>query len=117
MGLVHDDGVILAGMLHLLVNDGEFLDGRDDDASPFIQGVTELCGVFVNLHHQAFLVVELVHGILQLAVQNTPVRDDDDSLENLVVAGVMQAGKAVRQPSYGIGLAAARAVLDEVVMA
>ena len=51
----------------------------------------------------------------QLAVQHPAVGDDDNGLEDLLVPGVMQPRQAMRQPGNGVGLARARAVLDEVV--
>ena len=56
--------------------------------------------------------VELVHGVLQLAVQHPAVGDDNDRLENFLVPVVVQAG----QPRNGVGFARARAVLDQVVV-
>ena len=59
--------------------------------------------------------LDLVDGVLQLLIEDAPVGDDDDAIEDLGVAGVVQAGEPVREPGDAVGLAAAGRVLDQVV--
>ena len=74
-------------------------------------------GILVDLLDDALLVVELVDRVLELPVEHQPVGDDDDGIEDLLVAGVVQASQAVRQPGNFVALAAAGGVLDQVVVA
>ena len=60
-------------------------------------------------------VVEAYHGILQLTVQNTPVRDHKYGVENRLVELVVYGSKTVCKPRYAVGFAAARAVLYEII--
>ena len=60
--------------------------------------------------------IELIDGILQLAVQHPTVSNDDDRLENLLVVVIVQAGKSVGKPGNGIGLTGTGAVLNEIVL-
>ena len=61
--------------------------------------------------------VELIDGVLQLAVQHPAVGDDDDRLEDLLVVVIMQTGEPVGQPCNGVRLSGTGAVLNEIVLA
>ncbi len=60
---------------------------------------------------------ELVDRVLQLLVQDDPVRNHDDAVEHAAVLPIVQRCQAVGQPADGVALSAARGVLDEVVVA
>ncbi len=63
-------------------------------------GPPGLLGVLVDLLHHARHMVELIDGILQLAVQHPAVGDDDDRLEDLLVVVIVvgrRAGGPARQ--------------------
>ena len=53
---------------------------------------------------------------LDLLVEDAPVGDDDDRVEDLLVVA-LQADELVREPGDGVRLAAARRVLDQVALA
>ena len=53
---------------------------------------------------------------LELAVEHAPVGDDDDRVEDALVARVVQRRELVRQPGDGVALAAAGRVLDQVAL-
>ena len=118
MGLVDDDGVAAVGQLPDLVEDeGELLQRRDDDAGLLPrQGLGQLGRVLVDLHHDATGVLELVDGLLKLAVEDDAVGDDDDLVEDLGVGGVVEVGEPVGGPGDGVGLARPSRVLDEVAL-
>ena len=61
-------------------------------------------------------VVELVDRVLELRVEDAPVGDDDDRVEDPLVVPV-QLSEAVREPRDAVRLAAPGRVLDEVVVA
>ena len=82
---------------------------------PSTSAPRELLRVLVDGLHHALGVLDLVDGILQLAVEDAPVGDDHDAVEDLLVGGGVQAREAVREPRDAVRLAAARRVLDEVV--
>jgi hypothetical protein len=71
--------------------------------------------VLVDLGHHAVGVLELVVGVLELAVEHPPVGDDHHLVEHLGVGGVVQRRQAVDQPGDGVGLARPRRVLHQVV--
>ncbi len=59
--------------------------------------------------------LELVDGVLQLAVEDLAVGDDDDGIENQLILGIVQARQSMSHPGDGIALAAAGRMLDQVV--
>jgi hypothetical protein len=66
---------------------------------------------------QAHGLFELVHGFLDLLVEDAAVGDDDDRVEDAPVGGIVQTRELVGEPGNGKALAAAGAVLDEVTLA
>ena len=59
---------------------------------------------------------ELSDGPVDLPVQDPPVRDDDDGVEG-VFSFVFHADELPGHPGYGVGLAAAGRMLDQVSLA
>ena len=118
MGLVDDDGEPLALVLHLVVYDGELLQGRDHEASPVVQGVAQVRRglVLAYRHHAAYGVVEARDRVLQLAVEYAPVGDDDHRVEQWLVVDE-ERREPVRSPGDAVRLARASRVLYEVVLA
>jgi hypothetical protein len=117
MSLVDDDRVAALGHARDLVDDeGELLEGRDDDARLLThERGGELGGILVDLLDGAVGVLQLVDGVLELAVEHHTVGDDDNLVEHLLVTAV-QGHEAVRQPSDRVRLARARRMLDQVAM-
>ena len=103
------------GAQEALHDERELLQRRDDDLRAVDERRRELLRVLVDGLHHALGVLDLVDGVLQLAVEDAPVGDDDDAVEDLLVGGGVQAREAVREPRDAVRLAAARRVLDEVV--
>ena len=113
MRLVDDDGEAVARQrVDLLGDVGEFLQRGDDDALARLQRALQLVRGLLDVLHQSAYLLEVAHVLLQLAVQHAAVGDDDDSVEDRRVGGVVERGQLVRQPGDGEALAAARAVLD-----
>src|ERR1019366_1914895 len=51
-----------------------------------------------------------------LLIQNEPVRDHDDRVENLAILRVMQAGEPVGEPRDAVALAASGRVPDQIIL-
>ena len=119
MGLVDDDGVAAGGeVLDLVQDERELLQRGDDDAGGLAgEGLRELRRALVYLLDDAVGVLELVDRLLELLVQHDAVRDDDDLVEDLLVVRLVEVRQAVGEPGYGVGLARACGVLDEVALA
>ena len=118
MRLVHDHGKALARKLaDLLGDDGEFLQGGHDDRPSGFQGLAELARSLVDVLHHAQGLLELPDGLLELAVEHTPVGHDHDRVEDASVIPIVQHRELVGQPGDGEALAAARRVLDQVALA
>ncbi len=60
--------------------------------------------------------VELVDRILQLAVKDAPVRNDDNGLEDLFIICIMKTAQAVGKPGDGIRFAGTGTVLDQIIL-
>ena len=61
---------------------------------------------------------ELLDGLLDLVVEDAPVGDDDDRIEDPPCCPApLHTDELVRQPGDGVRLAAARRVLDQVAPA
>lgn len=51
-----------------------------------------------------------------MGVENTSVRNHENGLEHFFVQVVVQGGEAIAQPGDGVGFAAARRMLQQVVL-
>ena len=142
MGLVHDHRVaalgdfrlprlrsrLLLGACRLLrvgtgnvqqttQHEGEFLQRRNHDPGAVDQGFRELPAVAVDGLDDALRMLDLIDGVLELAVEHAPIRDHHDAVEALAILVVVQARQAMGEPRDAVGLAAAGGVLDQVVLA
>lgn len=116
MRLVDHDGKGLAALGGDLVEDeGKFLHRRDDDLFPLLDELAQVTGPLGMTHGRTHL-HELLDGRLDLVVEEAPVGDHDDRVEDLLVAA-LQTNELVRQPCDGVRLAAARRMLDQVALA
>ena len=107
----------LLGHLEQLARDErELLQRRDDDRHGVLERLGELPRALVDLLHDAALVLELVDRVLKLLVEHHAVGHHDHAVEDALVGRVVQRRQPVRQPADGVALAAARRVLDEVVV-
>ena len=117
MGLVDDDGEFPVQVLlsHGLGNNWELLDGGDDD--PLALGDEPLeVGGSIGVPHGGVHLSELLYRLADLVVQHHPVGDDYGGVEDGLPA-LLEPDELAGQPGDGIGLAAARGVLDEVALA
>ncbi len=120
MCLVDDDRVVPLGeRLRVFDDVREGLERGDDDR---LAGFECTCELFRfrtlftgNTVNYAGLVVEFVNGIPKLFVQNRPVGDDDDAVEDRIVVGVMERNEPVNKPRYRLALPASRGVLNEII--
>ena len=120
VGLVHNDGKGLAGgIIHLLVDDGELLQGGDNDPLAVVQSVPQVFGglLFIDGYHGTQGVVKAGNGLLKLCIQHRAVGHDDHRVENGLVVIIVQAGESVGSPGNGIGLPGPGAVLYQIVFA
>ena len=58
--------------------------------------------------------IELIDGVLQLAVQHDAVCDHDDAVENRIVVFVVQGRQAIGDPGNGIGFPATCRMFDQI---
>ena len=117
MRLIDDDGVAAVRQVaHLVGDERKLLQRRDDDRGRGLQCIGELLRILVDLLDDALLVVKLVDRVLQLPVEDQPVGDDDDGIEDLLILCIVQACQPVRQPGDGVALTAASGMLDKVVV-
>ena len=127
MGLVDDDSepfvrqaLFRQDRFH---REGERLNRDNDDWRPVQQGLGKLLafrfGAFlaVNGSDHAELMVNVLDGLLKLAVQNVPVGDDDDGIENGVTVVVAQADQVMGGPGDRGGLAGPGTMLAQVLLA
>jgi hypothetical protein len=101
----------------VLGHERELLQRGDHDGRALRERLGQLLGPVAHARDHALLVLDLVDGVLQLLVQHAPVRDHHHGVEELLVARVVQALQAVGQPRDAVALAAARRVLNQVVLA
>ena len=115
MGLVDDDGELSSPVLVAdgIEDEGELLDGRDDDPLALVEQRAEMARALGMAHDGADL-GELLDGVLNLLVQDSPVRDHDHRIEE-GVAVPLQPDQLVAQPGDRVGLAAPRRVLDQIL--
>ena len=108
----------LLGHLEQLPRDErKLLQRGDDHRHRVLQRLGQLPRALVDLLHHAALVLELVDRVLQLLVEHHPVGHHDHAVEDPLILGVVQRRQSMRQPADGVALAAARRVLDEIVVA
>ena len=114
--LVDDDG---EGPVPVVVSDvvqdeGEFLDGGDDNLLALFDEPPEVSGAF-GMGHGGGDLGELPDGPVYLPVQYPPVGDDDDGVEGGPVL-VLDFDELPGHPGDGVGLPAPGGVLDEVFL-
>ena len=86
MGLINDDREPLAGeRAHLIRDDREFLKSGHDDRFAVLQGLFELTRSGVDVLHHPDRLLELPDGPLELAVQDSPISNDDDRVKHAPV--------------------------------
>ncbi len=118
VGLVHDDGKTApGGLVHLLEDHRELLQGGDDDPHPSVQSVPQILGglVLTDGFHRPQRVVKARNRFLELGVKDSPIRDHHHAAEHGPVLLAVQRRQPVGRPGDGVGLARACAVLDQVV--
>ena len=71
-------------------DEGELLQGGDDDRHGILQRLRKLLGVVFDLLHYALPVFELVDSVLQLLVQHQSVSNHDHAVEYALVPDVVQ---------------------------
>ena len=97
-------------------HEGELLQGRYDYLGVVHERAGELLGVLVYRLNHTLRVLDLVDGVLKLAVENLAVGYDQHAVEKLLVGCVVQAGKLMGEPGDAVRLAAACRVLNQVVV-
>ena len=112
--LVDEDGEAPRALLvaDLVEDEGELLDRRDDDLLARLDELPQVARMLRAPHGRADLGV-LPNRVADLPVEDTPVRDDDDRVEDRGVVP-RETDELVGQPGDGVALAAARRVLDQV---
>src|SRR5712691_1437576 len=117
MRLVDDDGEALAAMLvaDLVEDEREFLDGGDDDLLAALQKLAEVARLVSVADSRADL-GELFDGVADLLVENAPVGDDNNRVENRGIVRT-QCNKLMGEPSDRVRLAAAGRMLDQIALA
>ena len=118
VGLVNDDREPASA---LFVADGvqdvgELLDRRDDDLLAALEELAEVRRA-VGVADGCRDLGVLLDGVLDLAVEDDAVRDDDNGVENRAAASPLQPDQPVGQPRDRVALAAAGRVLDQVAPA
>ena len=119
MSFVNNDSESFAGsFIKLIVNYRELLQCGDDDAFSVIDSIAKVPAalLFINGNDGAKRMIKAGYGRLQLLIQYPAVSDDDDAGENGLIVCVVQAGHAIGRPCDGVGLSAACAVLDQVIV-
>ena len=108
VGLVDDDGEAARALLvaDLVEDERELLDGRDGDLLARLDELPQVSGLLRASHGRADLGV-LADRVADLAVEDEPVGDDDDGVEDRGVVP-READELVGQPGDGVALAAAR---------
>ena len=94
----------------------EFLQGGNDHRHRIVERFGKLPRVFLDPLHDAALVFELVDRVLELLIEHDAVGDHDHAVEDALVGSVVQRREPMRQPADRVALAAARGMLDEIVV-
>src|SRR5215470_3377940 len=100
----------------LVHNHGKLLQGRDDDSLASLKRLLELTGGLIDILNHAQRLLELLHRLLELFVEHTTIRNDNDGIEDTLILNIMQHRELVSQPGDRITLAASRAMLDQVAL-
>ena len=119
MSFVNNDGESFAGsFIKMIVNYRELLQCGDDDAFSVIDSIAKVptALLFINGNDGAKRMIKAGYGCLQLLIQYPAVGDNDHAGEHRFIVGIMQAGHAIGRPCDGVGLSAACAVLDQVIV-
>src|SRR5256885_14028213 len=102
MRLIDNHGEPLTRQLpDLLCDHGEFLERGYDNRLPRLERLFELPGGGVDVLDNAERLLELPHCALELAVEDTPVGDDDDRVEDAPVGRIVERRQLVCEPSDG----------------
>ena len=72
--------------------------------------------LFVDPLHDAERVFELVDRVLELLIEHDAIGDHDHAIEDARVGSIVQGREPMRQPTDRVALAAARGMLDKVVV-
>ena len=85
---------------------------------PVSSAALQLGGILIDFLDHALGLFELLDGVLQLAVENAPVCDYDDGIEQTLGVSrfLVEGSQLVRQPGDGVGLARAGRMLDKIVL-
>ena len=115
MGLIDDDGELAAPVLVAdgVQDEGKLLDSGDGYSLAPLKERSEVAGGLGMAHDGADL-GELLDRVPYLLVQHPPVRDDDHGVEDGRIV-LLQSYQLVGEPRDGVGLAAARRVLDQIL--
>src|SRR4051812_7862642 len=107
MRLVDHDREVLIPVrpAELVEDEGEFLDGRDNDLLATLDVFAELLGTLSDGADRRADLRELLDRVPDLLVEDPPVGDDDDGVENLAVFA-LEADELVREPGDRVRLAA-----------
>ena len=115
MRLVDDDGKASSRLgCDFVEDERELLDRGDDDLLALLDELPQVAGMLRVADRRADL-HELLDGLLNLVVEDAPVGDHDDRVENLLSIA-LQTDQLMRQPRDGVGLAAAGGMLDEIAL-
>ncbi len=117
MRLVDDDGEAAPAVLgpDLVQDERKLLHRGDDDLLALGEKQAQVARVLRVPHRGAHL-RELLDGVADLLVEDAPVGDDDDRVEDWSL-GLRKADELVRKPGNRVRLAAARRVLDQIAPA
>ncbi len=119
MRFVDDNRVIAPfGGVDLIVNDGEFLQRRYNNANARVERVAQMPAglVLADRFDGAERMVETGNRLLQLRVQNGSVGDDDHARKDRSVVFVVKRGESIRRPRDRVRLARPRRMLYEIIM-
>ena len=115
-GLVDDDCEVASALLvaDLVEDEWELLHRRDDDLLAGLDEPAQIARALCVPDRRADLGV-LLDRVPNLPVEDAPVRDHDDGVEDRDVV-LRESDKLVCEPRDGVALAAACGVLDEVAV-
>ena len=107
-------------MIQQMINENasKAADQANDDLGVAIQCICQIFGTALFIHDldQTGLMLHAKYGSLQLTIHHDTVGDNADRIKNHMILGIVQGCQTVGKPCNGIGLAAARGVLDQIVL-